>query len=360
MVRANFHIQGIYRDSDVISGREGLICLDRNERVSAFDEGVFRSMLGELSSRMLSTYHDLGPLYERLECYTGLTRDRIALGAGSDAIIRRTFQAFVDAGDRVVAPDPSYRMYEVWAQVFRADYVKVPYGTGPDFRFDIEKLISAVEDGARLCCIANPDQPIGCVLPLDSLRRIASVCQRNDTLLLVDEAYFPFHDETAQPLLGEFDNILVVRTFSKVGGIAGLRVGYGLGAKDVIDALHVVRSPGEVNSVGAVIAGYLLDHTEIMDDFCAAVAEGRKCLLSTARDLGFGVPLCAGNFQLLECPNTISPVSLVAAVKARGYLIKGGFSHSSLRNYVRVTLDGPAVMEAFSKVLRDAVTELRE
>lgn len=358
MVRPNPHLESIKRDSDIISGREGLVCLDRNERVSAFSDEQFQAMLAGLSPALFSTYPDLGPLYQRLQHATGLNQDCIAVGAGSDGIIRRVFQAFLAPGDGVVAPDPSYGMYGVWARAFQANYQTVPYGNGPDFSFDVDALIEKVEAGARVCCVANPDQPTGSVLEHDVLRRIADACERHDTLFVIDEAYYPFHAKTAQGLLADHANTLVVRTFSKVGGIAGLRVGYALGAPNVIQALHTVRSPGEVNAAGAIIAAYLLDHSSVMDDFCAEVEAGRKLLIDAAKGMGFSAPACAGNFQLLHCPAGVDPMRLVETLKANGYLIKGGFAHPGLQQYVRVTLDGPAIMNPFIESLAEAVRAL--
>lgn len=358
MIRANSHIETIRRDSDVISGREGLVCLDRNERVSAFAVEHFQAMLNGLNSALFSTYPDLMALYQRLQDLTGLAQEYIAVGAGSDAIIRRVFQAFLAPGDKVVAPDPSYGMYAVWAKVYQADFQTVPYGDGPDFAFDVDALVAKVSEGARVCCVANPDQPTGAVLSLSELKRIAEACERADTLFLIDEAYYPFHSETARPLLDDFENVLVVRTFSKVGGIAGLRVGYGLGAPNVIEALHAVRSPGEVNAVGGVVATYLLDHPEVMEGFRVQVEDGRAILNKAAKALGFVAPRCAGNFQLLRCPAGIEPLDLLEALKQRGYLIKGGFAHPGLKEYVRVTLDGPAIIEPFVIALDEAVQAL--
>lgn len=358
MVRANPHIEQIKRDSDIITGRDGLVCLDRNERTSAFAEAEFKAMLDRFSPALFSAYPDLSGVYTRLEAATGLAQERIAVGAGSDAIIRRAFQAFIAPGDVVVAPDPSYGMYAVWSRVHQADFKTVPYGDGPNFGFDVDDLIAKIEAGARMCCVANPDQPMGTVLGLDALRRIAQACQRADALFLIDEAYYPFHAETALPLLDEFDNALVVRTFSKVGGIAGLRVGYAMGAPGVIEALHAVRSPGEVNAAGAEVACYLLDHPEVMEGFRAQVEAGRSMLLAAAKALGFEAPRCAGNFQLLRCPDGVEPDALLEALKQRGYLIKGGFGHPGLKHYVRVTLDGPVIMEPFAAILGEAVRAL--
>jgi len=166
MVRPNPHIEQIKRDSDIISGREGLVCLDRNERISAFADHDFEAMVNALNPALFSTYPDLGPLYARLQAATDLPQERIAVGAGSDGIIRRVFQAFVQPGDVVVAPDPSYGMYAVWSRVYQADFQTVPYGDGLNFAFDVDALISKIASDAPLGWIANPDKPPSSVLIL--------------------------------------------------------------------------------------------------------------------------------------------------------------------------------------------------
>ncbi len=347
MIRPNPHIEMIQRDSDILSGRIGLVCLDRNERIGAFPDDVFKSMLDGLNSALFTAYPDLGPLYQRLERATGMRQNRIAVGAGSDGIIRRAFQAFLQPENTVIAPEPSYGMYSVWSRVFQANFKTASYGEGPNFRFDISILITHIKAGARICCIANPDQPTGSVLTLTELREIAKVCERSGTLLLIDEAYYPFHPDTALPLIDEFENVLIVRTFSKIGGLAGLRIGYALGAPNVIEALNVVRSPGEVNGVGAAVATYLLDNQEVLENFRVEVEQGRKILLAAAQSLGFVAPKCAGNFQLLKTPQNIQPEALFEELKARGFLIKVNFQHSTLNEYIRVTLDKPAIIETF-------------
>jgi len=360
MLSPNLHLQQIKRDSDIISGREGMICLDRNERISAFPADHFQAILASCSSDLFSIYPDLGGLYERLSAYEDIEIEKLAVGAGSDALIRRAFQAFLEKGDKVVAPDPSYGMYKVWSAIFDAEFRPIPYGAGPDFTFDVQALKDEIAAGAKICCIANPDQPMGSVLSQESLEDICQFAASYGTLLMIDEAYYPFHPISARGLVDKFDNVLVLRTFSKVGGIAGLRVGFAMGHPAMIQALHTVRSPGEVNSMGAHVACYLLDHMEIIEDFKKQVEQGREILIKTAQKIGFEIPVCAANFQLLKTPDDIVPQDLLGELNNRGYLIKGGFSQDCLRDYVRVTLDGPEIMEPFVQVLQEAVNVLRQ
>ena len=356
VVKSNTHILNIFRESDVFEGRDNLICLDMNERVSAFPETFFQDMLSNITSKMFSSYPHIGPLYRKLENFTGLKSNWLCLGAGSDSLIRRAFQAYLSPGDRLVTPKPTYGMYNVWARVFEARHDTLDYSA--TLKLDIDKFIYTIGDNARIVALASPDQPTGHTVELKNIQRIADKTADKNTLLLIDEAYFPFGKQTAQNLLKQYPHLLIIRSFSKAGGLAGLRVGYAMAAPEIIQALHAVRGPGEVNSIGAYMAAYLLDHPDIMEQFYKAVQEGRSILIKAATKMGFDAPRCDGNFQLLRVPIEITPKTLADALKRQNYLIKSGFSHHSLEQYVRVTLDGPKIMDTFIKTLASVTEEL--
>ena len=252
-------------------------------------------------------------------------------------------------GDRVLLLDPSYGMYPVWTRIFKGEGVTVAYDE--TLEIDLDRVVAALGTGIRLLAIANPDQPTGHVLTPAQLDRLILATREAGVLCLIDEAYYPFHPETAAGVVGRFDHLVVLRTFSKIGGIAGLRVGYAMANPRIIHALAAVRSPGEVNAVGAVIAEYLLDHPQIMTDFAAAVEAGRALLIEAAGRLGCTAPPCAGNFQLLRLPTGLDAGRVTGGLRERGYLIKGGFTAAGLKDCIRVTLDGPPVIAPFVEAL---------
>lgn len=349
MVECNPHLLRVLRDSDTLNDRDKFICLDMNERVSAFSKDYFGDMVANITPKMVSSYPHIGPLYEKLARFTGLKTDQLCLGAGSDSLIRRAFQAYLSPGDRLVTPEPTYGMYNVWARVFEAEHDTLPYSN--DLTLDVDQFISKIGSNSRIVAIANPDQPTGHALSIQDIGRIAFKTADTNTLMLIDEAYFPFGLQSAQKLMEDYPHLLIVRSFSKAGGLAGLRVGYAMAESKIIQALHAVRSPGEVNSVGAYMAAYLLDHPEIMEQFYKSIQDGRSILRKAAIKIGFGVPDCEGNFQLLRIPAEIKPEVLANSLKQQNYLIKSGFKHQGLKQCVRVTLDGPEIMNAFVETL---------
>jgi histidinol-phosphate aminotransferase len=354
----NPHLLAIHRVDDAMGERAAFVRLDRNERVTPFPEATVRAMLSAVTPETLCAYPDPSPLYERLSRDLGVPVDHLYLTPGSDAAIRMVFQTYVRPGDRVVMPDPTYAMYPIYTRMFQAVPDLVAYDR--DRRLDLDRFTSRLGQGARLVALPNPDQPTGAVVSLAQLRALASAAAAVGALVIVDEAYFPFHPITAMPLVRELDNLVVTRTFSKVGGLAGLRVGYLAASPAIVDALRRVRGAHEVNSVAITLGCYVLDHGEIGEEFRRDIEAGRRVLCEGANRLGLEAPSCPTNFQLVRFPGAATTDPLVDGLRQRGYLVKGGFTAPAVQDCIRVTLGDADVMTGFVKALEAVVRELVE
>ncbi|HMH50520.1 MAG TPA: histidinol-phosphate transaminase [Candidatus Acidoferrum sp.] len=354
----NPHLLAIHRVDDAMAERLAFVRLDRNERVTPFPEPTVRAMLSEITPETLCAYPDPSPLYARLSRELELPVDHLHLTPGSDAAIRVLFHAYVRPGDRVVTPDPTYAMYAIYTRMFQAVPDTVAYGR--DRRLDLDLLISKVRQRPRLVALPNPDQPTGTVVSLAELREVASAAAAVGALFIVDEAYFPFHPITALSLVTEFDNVVVTRTFSKVGGLAGLRLGYLAGNPGIVDAVRRVRGSYEVNSVAISLGCYVLDHPEMGEAFRREIEEGRRVLCEGATRLGLDVPGCPTNFQLVRLPGSVSPAVIVDALRGRGYLVRGPFGAPAVQDCIRVTLGDAEIMAGFVSALEAVVQEAVE
>lgn len=346
------HLARVHRDGDRHTAHPGLIGLNRNERVSPMPAAVFQGIMQQVQPAHLSSYPDLGPLYDRLCRTLDLPEDHLLVTPGSDGAIRRALQVFVDSDDVVVLPTPTYAMYPIYTSIFRGTVRTVAYGA--DLKLDVEALLAAIAAGCKLVAIANPSQPTGSALAIEDLARIAEGAAAANAICLVDEAYFPFYPHTALPLIRQYDNLLVTRTFSKIGGIAGLRVGYAAGHPLLIESMEKVRGASEVNGVGVVAACYLLDNPDVMATFREEVTEGRGLLLQAAKALGIETPDSHGNFQVLRLPRHLPVTEITQDLEKRGYLVKGGFG-APMQDCIRITLDGPQIMRPFIEALTQAV-----
>jgi histidinol-phosphate aminotransferase len=351
VIEPNPGLRHLNRTAEAMSGRERFVRLDRNERVQPFSTAEFADMLSALRPEMLCAYPDPSPLVDRLSAQLGVPADWICPTNGSDAAIRKIFQSFLREGDCVLLADPTYAMYPIYAQMFGAHADLVSYG--PDRALDVEVFEAALTRSPRIAALACPDQPTGAVLSLAQLRRLVGCGRQHNVLCVVDEAYYPFHQATAVPLIREFENLIVTRSFSKAGGLAGLRLGYLVARPEIGDSVDRVRGAHEVNAVAIRLGSHVLDHPEISEAYVRVVEAGRVVLKRAAAGLGFRTPESPANFQLLELPDGLEPARLVSSLAERGYLVKGGFTHPSVARCIRVTLAGPDVMEPFATALRE-------
>lgn len=353
----NRHLVGIHRDSERNLGRKGLMRLDRNERVTPLAEAVFRDMLGRLTIEDVTGYPDSWPFVERVARLTRLTGDHVSVTPGSDGGIRRIFQAYIGPGDVILTAEPTYAMYGVYTTIFQGVSRKFTYAE--DLSLDVDGFIEAIEPGVRMVALANPGQPSSTVISRPDLTRIVAKAAEVGALCVVDEAYYPYHPETAADLVRDFDNLLVVRSFSKLPGMAGLRLGYVLGHSDLLRPIETVRGNNEVSQVSLVFGSYMLDHPEMAEQFHRLVEEGRALLIEAGRKLGFTAPHCVANFQLLRVTRDDDAAAIASALKKRGVLIKAAFPHPGLIDCLRVSVNGPETMGAFAQVLSEVVAELR-
>jgi histidinol-phosphate aminotransferase len=353
MIEPNEHLKEIRRMSERMPERRGRVHMDMNERVTPFERSIHEALLAQIQPELLCHYPDASPLYERLSRHLRLPEDQIYVTPGSDAAIRLLFQAYLRPGDRVTFPEPTFAMYSIYSQVFQARARTVPYVKGA--ALDVQQLKELLSERPRILAVANPDQPTGSVVPREQLLELAAAARKSDTLFIIDEAYYPFYPESAIELINDFDNVVILRTFSKVGGLAGLRVGYLVGSHDVVDAVSRVRGSFEVNTVAIAMACYLLDHPSISEDYLRQIEEGREVLKKMATALGLGIPPCPANFQLLQFKGRTSTAEIASELAARGYLVKGGFSAACLNDCVRVTLAGPELMTRFCRDCEDVL-----
>lgn len=356
MIQPNSHLLNIRRVSEHMGERSNYVCLDRNERVEPVAPAVFEEMLAGLSPDLFCMYPNPAPLYERLSRATGFPEDCIYLTNGSDAALRMIFQTYVRPDDLSVFPDPSYAMYAIYSQIFQARARTIAYSK--DRRLDVAALINELEKKPRILVIANPDQPTGATLALADLRKLAAASLRHETLFIIDEAYYPFYPHTALDLVREFPNVIVTRTFSKAGGLAGLRLGYLVANAEVIQNIQRIRGAHEVNAMSVTLGSYILDHPELSADYLAKIEAGRAVLAEAARELNLEFPSCPANFQLLRFVGMTDTTPITQALKEKGYLVKGGFAAEAVRDCIRITLASPPIMRGFAKALRAVVAEM--
>jgi histidinol-phosphate aminotransferase len=333
--------------------REGLVGLDRNERLSPLPDAVLAELREAIGSDLLTRYPSTDELYDELAAFLELSRERLLLTPGSDAGVRALHHGYVRSGDRTLMLSPSYAMYPIYGRMFGAEPVEIAFAD--DLSLDGGALLDAVRPGVRAIFIADPNQPTGTRLPDGVLPELVARAEAIGALVVVDEAYFPFSGTTVLPWVAEHANLVVLRTFSKAWGLAGLRAGVACAAPDVIRTLYKVRTAYDVNAAAVLALRTFIAHPEVAADYVAEVDAGRELLRARLSALGLE-PLGDGtNFQVFRVTARADPGELAAALERRGFLVKGPFSVRCLAGCLRATLGPPELMQRFADALEDAL-----
>ena len=272
----------VQRVNEPGSETNGYVCLDRNERIGTLPDSFIETIRQSLNSTLLTQYPTQDELRRQLSNSLSLPSEQLLLTAGSDSAVKAMYQAYIQPGDGVVMLDPSYAMYGVYARIFAAKPVVIGYDVS--LRLDTEHLLRSMVPGTRLVLIANPNQPTATLLNEDVLTDLLDRAAEIGALVAIDEAYYPFSHVTALSRLEGHPNMLVLRTFSKAAGLAGLRIGFVAGHADVIANLYKVRSVYDVNSFAILCASEVLRHPEVANDYVTQVEAGGRLLAERAID----------------------------------------------------------------------------
>ena len=240
-------------------------------------------------------------------------------------------RAFVAPGQHVVISAPCYDQFRVFAEAAGAR-IEQFYGADP-FTSDARGLAARITSETRLVYLCNPNNPTGRVHSHADLRRLLGALGQG--LLLVDEAYYEFWGRTAVPLLDSSPRLVVVRSFSKAFGLAGVRCGYLLASADVIRAVNRLRNGKDVNALAQVAALAALDDLPYMRESVAEMRRNRAWLVSQLGARGWRVVTTPANFILIESD---APGRLVARLKARGVYVRDRSYLKQLERYVRVSV----------------------
>lgn len=319
--------------------------LDRNERISNFSPQVMADILGRFKGYSLPISPDSDRLYAAIARNLDLPREMIYLTGGITEGIRILYETLSKPGDNVVSLDPTYPFYAIYPRIFQVEYRKFRFN--PDFSLNWDSLYDNIDDNTVMVTIPNPNLPIECVLTPDQVRTVARRCAKHGAALVIDEAYHYFGGPTVMDLLKEFDNLIIMRTFSKAYGMAGMRIGFMVSRPDNIEYLSKTRSLVESNTFSMTIAEYMLDHLELRDAHIREIHDGRayvKAALAERRARVFGGEVTNGLLLFLE--SSEQSKDLVAFLRERKVYIRGSFE-PPCDQCVRVSIGERAAMETF-------------
>ena len=263
---------------------------DMAERTFSFPKEYFDKFMDTIVQEDFITYPsyaEYDSLKDDIARYNDVDMSNVYLSTGSGACIKSLCEITMNPTYNVVSPVPCYPMYVIYGRIFGGEHIGVEYD---DFIiFDLNKLIDNINTNTRLVVISNPFSPIGEYKTIDEIRELCRVCAGKDIILLIDEAYVDFSPGTVLPLINEFDNVVISRTFSKAFGAAGIRVGYLLGSQKLIEVVTKVQLTYPLSNVSVKFASYLLNHWDEVATYAYYTILGRDNLCKLLSGGGYDV-----------------------------------------------------------------------
>ena len=311
-------------------GREGKLRLDFNENTIGCSPAVMRA-LRKITPEQLAMYPEYENSLRRPAAYFGVRPSEMLLTNGVDDALRLFMEVFIEPGDAVLIPEPTFSMYRFFSQVAGARIISVRYDE--EMRFPLEETLRELKRSPHILFIANPNNPTGTLVEEASLKRILDAAAR--TVVLVDEAYFEFSGLTVLPWIRQRPNLIVSRTFSKAAGLAALRIGALFARADVISAMLRAFTPYPVNSLALTAAEAAVSDERFLRAYAREVLESRSQLVSGLEQLGARVFPSAANFALAD----FGPggTRLVKRLARRGILVRDRASEFGRDGFMRIT-----------------------
>ncbi|MBQ7540693.1 MAG: histidinol-phosphate transaminase [Clostridia bacterium] len=275
----------------------------------------------------------------------GVRPENIFCGNGSDEVLNFAFFAFCDETRGMAFPSISYGFYPVFGDLYGLDCLPIPlrddFSICPDDYFSLNKNI----------VIANPNAPTGMLLSVEQIRAILDSNPNN--IVIIDEAYVDFGGKSCLPLIAEYDNLLVVQTFSKSRSLAGARLGFGFAQPPIIADLNRVKystNPYNINRETLAAGEAALRSQSYYDDNCRRIMENRAFTTDALTGLGFSVLPSSANFIFARHPK-IGGETLYLTLKERGILVRH-FSHREISDFVRITIGTLEQMQALIETIQ--------
>ena len=326
------------------------IRLDANESFLKFSEEIENEMIQALKNTAFNRYPDpmATKLVDGFSKYFGVNPECVTAGNGSDEIISVIMNAFLQKGDKILTLEPDFSMYRFYAEIAECESVK--YQKNENLDVNIDDVISlANNEKVRIVIFSNPCNPTSRIITRDDMRKLI---KSTDALVVLDEAYMDFADQSLLSEFNDYDNLIILKTCSKALGSAALRLGFAVANKTLTNVIRAVKSPYNVNSVSQALGEVLFAHPDYIDNCIETVVNSRKELylqiLEIKSDKIEKVFETHTNFVFLKVKNA---KQVFEKMKENSIIIR------NMGDYLRITAgtknENEKMLETFKKVLEE-------
>ena len=328
------------------------IKLNTNESPFLPSKKAIKAAKKALNSLQLYSDPECSKLIKTASKELGINEDEILFTNGSDEILNFAFMAFCDKDHPAVFANITYGFYPVFAKLNGVPYKEIPLNN--DFTINVDDYIGINKN----IFIANPNAPTGLYLPLSDIEKIVN--SNPDNIVVIDEAYIDFGNESAIQLIKKYDNLLVTQTFSKSRSMAGARLGFGVASSEIIKDLNKIKystNPYNVNSVTMAAGIGALSDKKYFENNIKKIIQNREWTIINLKKLGFRVTDSKSNFIFAKS-NDIGGKELYLKLREKGILVRH-FETELLKDYNRITIGSSKEMEILIDTIKNILEEIK-
>jgi histidinol-phosphate aminotransferase len=331
------------------SGRESYLRLDFNENTVGCSPKVIET-LKKIKQESLSVYPEYIDFRKKLAKFLKVKFDQVIPTNATDEAIKTVIETYIEKGkDEIIIPVPTFAMFKFYAQLNEAIIKEVLYND--DLSFPTERVLKEINPKTKIVVLVNPNNPTGTSIKKEDIVRIIKKAKENDALVFIDEAYYPFFNESSIGLIDKFDNLIVSQTFSKAFGVANLRLGYLVSNQENIKNLLKVISPYSVNGIAVKCAFAALDDYDYAKSYVKEINQNKIRLYNELRKLSIGYFESDANFVLINAGEKCK--EYYEKLKQRGILVRDRSNDPLLKGYLRITIGANEQMEKLVKALKE-------
>jgi histidinol-phosphate aminotransferase len=319
--------------------------MHRNARIDFYDPQIEQELKAHLSLQSLNRYPDVEKLYTRLSQFHQLEREKFLITSGIDGGIKSVFEMCTKPGSRILVPTPTYGMYDAYSQAYETQMVTLQ-SHPQTLALELDGLLNQIDDTIEILFLPNPHVPIEHVFESDALEQIIQKAQQHDVLVFIDEAYYMFGAPTVMGLVGQYENLIVARTFSKGLGLPAIRLGYLIANPGLIRYLESKRFAHEVNSLTIDIAIWAMDNITRLESYAQMVCQSREWLITSLHERGYATHGGRSNTILIEMPDAAKAHATTDALREQEIIIRG-YLPDPFDRFVLVTVGSREKTERF-------------
>ncbi len=327
------YIDLVKRSNFLAYSRLNKVRLDKNEKIDKFSKEFFKNLKHKLNSDLLTAYPEVYPLVLNIAKKYNIKKKNILVTSGIDSALKTIIEGYTNKKDLVAILEPTFAMTNIYCKLANLKIIKIKYDN--NLNLDLKKLFKNINKNLRLVILSNPNSPTGTIIDKKDIKKILEKTKKFNIPVIIDEAYYGFTKQTAINLISKYKNLFVTRTFSKMFGLAGLRVGFIASNSKNIEYISKLKPMYETNSVAIEAAKILLKKSSLVKKYVDGINFTKSKLITALEKNNLSYFKTYANFMLINFKSKKKRILQYAS--KNNILIS---KNLPFKNYIRITL-GP-------------------